>query len=190
MKNLAQVLIAFLFLPCLLTSCAKAQARDLLTDQAVRDALAKISGFKSMGNLCIKRMSESAKIILIGNHANDRDCRIDGAFIDSRYLPETDAAFSKTALAALGWNAANQEQREQLAGLWVEKGLLAFYTVLYEKHKDFTVRTGFHPPQIASAKNGETSVSLWTSAMRRKVEFQRHKFRFAKDGNYLEGSTR
>ena len=190
MKNLIQVSLGFLFLPYLLTSCAKAQMLNLSTDKAVREALAKISNFKSMDNLCIQRMKESAIIILIGNHAHDRDCRIDGAFIDSRYLAETDAAFSKTALAALGWKAANQERREQLAKLWVEKGLLAFYTVLYEKHKDFTARTEFHPPQIASTGNGETTVSLWTSAMRRKVEFQRHEFTFAKDGNYLGGSTR
>ena len=190
MQNLFQVSIAFLFLLCFLTNCAKAQTLNLSTDEAVREALAKISDFKSTDNLCIKRMSESAKIILIGNHANDRDCRMDGAFIDSRYLPETDAAFSKTALAALGWKATNREGREQLAKIWVEKGLLAFYTVLYEKHKNFAARTEFHPPQIALTEKDETIVSLWTSAMRRKVEFQRHEFRFAKDGHYLRGSAR
>lgn len=188
MKNAVKVSLAFLFLQCLLTGCANAQTPDLSTDKAVREVLAKTGGFKSMDNLCIERMKESAKIIIIGNYANDRDCRIDGAFIDSRYLAETDADFSKSSLAALGWKAANRKRREQLAKLWIEKGLLAFYTVLYTKDKDFGGED-FQPPTVSASENGETVVSMWVSFTTRKKEFKHFEYRFAKDGNLLENST-
>ena len=70
-----------------LTSCTHAQTVDLSTDEAVRKELAKNSEFKSkLDRLCIERIKESAKIIVIGNHANDRGCRIDGAFVNSVYF--------------------------------------------------------------------------------------------------------
>lgn len=191
MENLIKISFAIIFVSGILAGCANAQIvpnRDLSTDKAVREELAKISDFKSIDRLCIKRIKESAKIIVIGNHANDRDCRIDGAFINSRYFAETDAAFSKTALAALGWEAANQEQRKQLAKLWAEKGLSAFFTVLDTKDEDFSGGV-FHSPTVVSSKNGETIVTFWVSFMTRKKEFKHLEYRFAKDGNLLEGST-
>ena len=79
--------------------------------------------------------------------------------------------------------------------LWVEKGLLAFFTVLYTKDEDFrkpqvTYKDGhppnrheFHPPQVVSNENGETVVRLWTSVMGREKTFHHHEFRFNKDGD-------
>lgn len=123
-KNLFTISLVIVFMQCLSAGCAVAQ--DFSTDKAVREELAKISDFKSLDRLCIKRLKESAKIIVIGNRANDRDCEIDGAFINSRYFEMTNAALSKTALNTLGWEAANRQKREKLATLLVEKVLFAF----------------------------------------------------------------
>ena len=180
-----QFLLAGILMTVVLTSCTRAQTVDLSTDEAVHKELAKNSEFKSkLDRLCIERIKESAKIIVIGNHANDRGCRIDGAFIDSHYFNADEAAFSKKALNALGWKKANQNQREQLAKLWVEKGLLAFSTVLYTKDKDL-INDEFQPPNVVSTENGEIVVTLWVSFMRRKKEFRMIEIRFAKDGNRL-----
>lgn len=201
-KNLVKISFAIIFLQCFSAGCANAQIIpnqdrpkveassniDLSTDEAVREELAKISGGIKLDNLCIERLKESAKIIVIGNHANDRDCEIDGAFVNSRYFEKTNAAFSKMALDALGWEAANRERREQLAKLWAEKGLSAFFTVLYTKDKDFG-SGDFQPPTVVSSENGETVATLWVSFMTRKKEFKHLEYRFAKDGNLLEGST-
>ena len=143
MENSIKILIkfsfAFIFLPCLSASGANAQIisnqdrpkiedssnKDLSTDEAVREELAKISGGKlNLVNFCIERLMNS--VIVIGNRANDKDCRIDGVFVDSRYFKETDPALPKTGLAVLGWAKANRQEREKLATLWIEKVLFAF----------------------------------------------------------------
>lgn len=189
MKNLIKISLAFIFLPCLLAGCANAQTVDLSTKEAILEQLGKLKNqdLPNADNICIKRQKELSKIIVIGNHANDRDCRIDGAFINSLYLEATDANFSKAALAALGWKNSNRAQREQLAKLWVEKGLLAFFTVVDEKNEDFANRE-FQSPQISTTKNGEIVVTLWVSYVTRRKEYSRLKQKFAKDGND-SGST-
>ncbi|MEP6901590.1 MAG: hypothetical protein ABJA66_07560 [Actinomycetota bacterium] len=186
MKKLIKISVAFVCFSCIQAGCASAQPVDLSTDKAVREKLAKNTDFKSNpDNLCIERLKESAKIIVIGNHANDRDCRIDGVFVDSRYFDAGDATLSKTALNALGWKMANQQKRENLAKLWVENGLLVFYRVLYTRDKDFK-EAEFQPPKVVSNENGETVVTLWTSIMNRKKEFEFFKFIFAVDGSLLK----
>ena len=74
-----------------------------------------------------------------------------------------------------------------LALYWVEKGLLAFFTILYTNDKDMGERE-FHPPQAMTAENGEIKVKLWVqlpSGMRREKGFQHPEFRFAADGLLL-----
>jgi hypothetical protein len=195
MNNLMKLSMAFVCLPVLLSGCAMAQTVDLSTDEAVRRELAKNDGFTSkLDRLCIERPVELAKIIVIGAYANDRDCRFEGAFLNSVYLEES-ADLTQNALVSLGWKKASQNRREEIAKLWVEKGLMAFSTVLYEKGKDFVPGRGitykggrkpnfpeFQPPQVLSAKDGEVIVTLWTSTMERERRVYYRKFIFTKEG--------
>ena len=97
---------------------------------------------------------------------------------------EDSAALSKKALNALGWKKAKRVEREKLAMAWVEKGLLAFSTVLYTKDKDLNTDE-FQPPRAITKENGEVVVTLWIRFVRRKKEFRLVEIRFAKDGNRL-----
>ena len=186
MKNLFTISLAFVFLPCILAGCTQAQKVDLSTKEAVLEQLGKQQNADlSKAKICIERLKESEEIIVIGFFRYDYGCHFEGAFVNSVYI-EDGADLSQKALTALGWKKANQTQRETLAKLWVEKGLLAFSTVLYTKDKDFNNGDDFQPPNVVSKENGEVVVTLWTSVMRRKKEFHEHEFRFAKDGNLLE----
>ena len=83
---------------------------------------------------------------------------------------------------------ADQKEREKLAMIWVEKGLLAFSTVLYAKDEKFSGNE-FQPPQVVSNENGEIIVTLWVSVMKRKKEYHNLEFKFTKDGNISDGKT-
>ena len=110
MKLLIKVTLAFVFLPCILAGCAVAQKVKLSTDEAVRKELAKNSDLKpKLDRLGIERIQGTAAIIVIGTHANDRGCRLEGAFIGSAYF-EDSTELSQKALAALGWKKANQKR--------------------------------------------------------------------------------
>jgi hypothetical protein len=202
MKYLVSLSLAFVFLYCILAGCANAQSTktvNLSTRKAVLEWLGKQKKEKfSKEKVCIGRLKESKQVIVIGFSRNDDDCRFDGAFVYSVYI-EDSADLSQIALNALGWKRANQKRREELAKLWVEKGLLAFSTVLYLKGDDFvpgrgiTYRGGrkpnfpeFHPPQAVSTEGRDVVVTLWTSFMSREKMVRHHKFRFTKDGSLLE----
>jgi hypothetical protein len=202
-KNLWRMAFAVLFLTCLLAGGTRAQSPDLSTDEAVlaelqkrvdaqRAELGKKGGSRlGARDVCIKRLKESANVIVIGFFAHDLGCRFAGAFINSRHFEKDDVALSKNALAALGWGTANRGQREQLAKLWVERGLLAFFTVPSVKDKDFQNRE-FHPPQVKAKDNGEIVVTLWIrvpSRMTRERGYQLLEYRFATDGNLAGSST-
>jgi len=125
-QRLIKLSLAFVFLPCTLALPTLAQMVDLSTDEAVLEQFGKQKNEKlTKDDVCIKR---SAKIIVIGFMG----CSFHAAFVNSVYLEEN-ADLSKNALNALGWKEANQKGREKLAKLWVEKGLLAFSTVIYAK---------------------------------------------------------
>lgn len=151
--KLSALLSFFLLSPC----CANAQtisnATDLSTDAGVIAELQKrvdaknakrangdeklIAGQKAEGKLrkedvCIKRLKESKKVIVIGFSRTDVGCHFDGAFVDSRYIEREDAALSKSALAALGWEKADRLMREDLAKIWIGEGLLAFSSIPYK----------------------------------------------------------
>lgn len=135
---------------CFLTNCANAQTisnvTDLSTDKGVIEELQNIIDAKNVertsGNeklpdkqkaannlkkedVCIERIKE-AKIIVIGFFRTDVGCVLDAVFIDSHYFEREDFDLSKIALAALGWEKATKSERENLAEIWVEKGLLVF----------------------------------------------------------------
>jgi len=143
-------------------------------------------------NVCIKRLKESAKVIVIGFFRTDVGCHFSGAFVGSRYFEKTDLIdLSKAALEAFGWQKANQTEREKLAAAWVEKGLLAFYSVLYAKPSELE-NVGFHPPQFVSEKNGAVKINLFIqlpSRMTREKGFQHLEYRFAADGTFTGYST-
>jgi len=165
----------------------KGQKVDLSTKEAVIEQLEKQKKADlSNAKICVERLKESSKIIIIGSFRYDYGCHFEGAFVNSIYF-EKSADLSPKALGALGWKNANRKQREELAKLWVEKGLLAFSTVLYTQEQDKDFRNiEFQPPQVVTKDNGETVVTLWTSVMRREKTFHRLEFKFAKDGNRLE----
>lgn len=182
MNYLINFSLALIFLTGISACCTNAQTVDLSTKEAVLEELGKQKKADlSKAKICVERLKESAKIIVIGFFRYDAGCHFDGAFVNSVYI-EDGAKLSQKALDALGWEKANQTQRETLAKHWVEKGLLAFSTVLYTKDKNF-IGDDFQPPNVVSKENGEIVVTLWTSVMRRKKEFHRREFRFTKDGN-------
>ncbi|CAN5208942.1 hypothetical protein BH10ACI1_BH10ACI1_14110 [soil metagenome] len=189
-NNLIKFSLLFVFLSCVLVGCANAQQTvDLSTDKAVLEQLGKLQNKDfSKDMVCIERLKESANLIIVGFFAYDRGCRFDGVFVNSVYFEKADTDLSKNALNALGWKKANQTEREKIAMIWVEKGLLAFSTVLYTKDKDFNVGE-FYPPQIVAKENGEIVVTLWTSVMKRKKEYHNLEFKFTKDGNLTGSST-
>jgi len=208
MKNLIKISLTFVFLSGILAGCTNAQSisnTNLSTDEAVlaelqkradanREKLGLVNKGKSKleaKNVCIERLKESPKVIVIGFFAYDIGCRFDGAFVNSRYFEKTDVALSKAALDALDWEKANQPEREKLSLLWVEKGLLPFFTVLHTKQKELE-NQGFHPPKVISMENGEIKVTLWIqlpSGMNREKGFHHLEFKFAKDGNLSGNAT-
>ena len=196
---------AFALLLLIFAGCTRAQdfsQPDLSTDEAVLAELQKIVDAKraELGGkggskldakfVCIKRLKESARVIVIGRFAYDYGCRLQGVFVDSRYFEKEDAALSKHALAALGWETAKQAERERLVKLWVEKGYLAFFNVLNERNEDFQNRE-FQSPQVASRETGETKFTLWIRLPPGRTErgYQLLEYRFAPDGNLLGNST-
>jgi hypothetical protein len=218
---MSKVLIKFSLVPfllsCVLAGCAKAQVvsnqdrpktetpsnLDLSTNEGVLaelqrrldakgEELGKKGGSKIEARfVCIQRLKESAKIIVIGGFAYDRGCRLQGGFVNSRYFEKDDPAWSKNALAMLGWEKAPKREREMLAKFWVEKGLLPFFTVLYTKDKELNDHA-FHAPQVVSTETGEIKVTLWLrlpSGKRREQGYQHVEYRFSRDGNLLGSST-
>lgn len=190
MKNLIKFSLAFLFLQCFSAGCAVAQ--DFSTDEAVLTQVEKQKNKKfRKDDVCIERLEKSASVIVIGFFANDVGCRFDGVFINSRYFEKDDAALSKNALAALGWQKAPPREREMLASYWTEKGLLAFFTVHRVKNEDFQNRE-FQPPQAVTGENGETIVTLWMqlpSGNRPGRKYQLLEYKFAKDGGLSATAT-
>lgn len=201
MKTLIRISLAFVVVQSILAGCANAQAPktvNLSSRKAVLEWLAKQKQEKfSDDKVCIGRLKESKQVIVIGLAGNDNACRVDGAFVHSVYI-EDSSDLSQIALSALGWKKANQKGREELAKLWVEKGLLAFSTVLYVKGDDFVPGRGrtykgghepnfpeFHPPHVVAIEDGQVVVTLWTSFMSKQRMVRHHQFTFTKEGNLL-----
>jgi hypothetical protein len=209
----ARFLSAGILLTFASANCARAQTIDLATDDAVIAELqkrvdakraqlgttgdskldAKIRGSSRLDarSVCVKRLKKATKVIVIGFFATDAGCHFDGAFINSRYFEKTDPALSKNALDALGWAKASKKTREMLAGYWVEKGLLAFFTTHYTKPKELG-NFDVHPPQVMTTEKGEIKVTIWVqlpSGMSREKGFQHFEYRFKKDGELSGGTT-
>lgn len=127
MKITIKLSLLFVFLPTVLTACASAQTAGFLSDKVVLAELGKLNG-KEFGkdDVCIKRLNESAKIVVVGLKGEDSICRLDGVFVETLYLKKDNSELSKTALRFLGWEKANEQARRKLAKLWVERVLFAF----------------------------------------------------------------
>lgn len=142
-------------------------------------------------DVCIERSKESAKVIVVGFFRNDYGCHLEGVFVGPRYYGATEHDLHHDALEAYGWRGAAQKGRERLALAWVEKGLLAFFSVLHTDPKGLE-KFGFHPPQAASANNGEVRVTLWFRVPPGRNGgrgFQHVEYRFDVDGNLSGVST-
>jgi hypothetical protein len=179
-------IIGFLFM-C--SACVHAQdlsKYDLSTDEGVTAAREAASGKKldEYSKGCISRSPDLPKIVIVGSFAHDYGCSFQGVFLGSRYFEEGGASLSKSSLNYLGWQTAQPEQREKIARLWVEKGLLAFFIVLLEKDEYLQDRP-FHPPRAISKENGETVVTLWIRippGMNKERVYQLLEYRFSRDG--------
>lgn len=142
-------------------------------------------------NVCLERLKESPRVIVVGAFRYDYDCHFEGAFVDSRFYEANTLEIHENALAALGWEKANQAEREEIARLWVEKGLLAFFTVLQTKTKELE-NFDSHPPRVVSDEKGGMKITLWFQTpprMRRGKGFQRVEYRFKDTGEFSGTST-
>jgi hypothetical protein len=163
---------------------------DLSTDEGVNAAREALRGeaLDAESQRCIRRATELPRIVVVGDFAYDLGCRSQGVFVASRYFKITDLSLSKAALDALGWNASNPEERKRLARLWVEKGLLAFSSVMVTKDSDFG-NSPFHPPQAMADKDGVITVSLWVrmpSGMRPGPGRHEYvEYKFSRDGDLM-----
>jgi uncharacterized protein YbaA (DUF1428 family) len=167
---------------------------DLSTKEGVNAAREAISGRKldDRSRNCVRFDKDLIGIAVVGNFAYDWGCRFSGAFVKTHYLEQDDPGLSQFALAALGWKTANQKQREQLAQVWVAKGMLAFLEVVSETKPDFANHS-FQVPQAASQPDGEIVVTLWIHmpvGRSRGRTYQLREFRFSADGALSSAVTR
>lgn len=97
---------------------------DLSTNDGVNAAREAIAGkpLDDRSKNCIRRHASLPGIVMVGAFAFDYGCRLQGAFIKSSYVGVDDSSMSRSALEALGWKTANQQNREALAQAWVGKG--------------------------------------------------------------------
>lgn len=166
---------------------------DLSTDEGVNAAREAVTGKRvdPRSTRCIRRHADLPGIVMVGGFASDYGCRLQGAFVGSRYLATDDKALSRSALEALGWQTANPQQREKLAQAWVARGLLGFLTVLVTKNEDFANHS-FQPPQAVTRADGTTAVTLWMrlpSGRVRGTTYQLREYRFSSDGDFAGNTT-
>lgn len=179
-----------------LTAVATAQDAsqfDLSTNDGVNAAREAIAGKKvdDRSKNCLRRDRSLPAMIVVGGFAYDYGCRLQGVFIGSSYVGVDDKSMSRSALEALGWKTASQQQREAAARAWVAKGLLGFLTVLSTKNEHFADRS-FQAPQASTNGDGETVVTLWMrlpSGRARGTAYQLREYRFSKDGDFLGNKT-
>jgi hypothetical protein len=197
-QEILKTLFAFVLLTFPLANCASAQNADLSTDAGVIAELQKrvdaknaegangdeklIAKQKAASKLeakdvCIERLKESAKIIVIGFFRTDVGCRFDGAFVDSRYYERENSDISKIALGALGWEKANRTQRENLAKIWVEKALLVFAPLPSQKVSAIS----FGDSEIKVTASSEYPPNVTSRSVTKQ-------FVFDKDGNLLSAA--
>ena len=187
-----------LYLCSFLVFAAAVQAQDrpkfdLSTDEGVNAAREAVTGKKvdPRSTRCIRRHADLPGIVMVGGFASDYGCRLQGAFVGSRYLATDEKGLSRSALEALGWQADNRQQREKLVQAWVVRGLLGFLTVLATKNEDFANRS-FQPPQAVSREDGATAVTLWIrlpSGRVRGTTYQLREYRFSSDGDFAGNTT-
>src|SRR5215207_9156469 len=166
---------------------------DLSTDEGLTAAREAASG-KPLGAYskgCVSRSPALLNIIVVGSFAHDRGCAFQGVFIDSSYFEGEESDLSQRALNALGWETSAAGRREELARLWVEKGLLSFVTVLARKGDDLPSRR-LEPPRALTTKDGEIVVTVWVRlppGRRRGTAYQLLEYRFSDDAELLVRTT-
>lgn len=168
---------------------------DLSTDDGINAAREAIAGKKldDRSKRCIHRNQSLPGLVVVGSFAFDYGCRLQGAFIKSRYVPAGGdlKEISRVALNALGWKAANPKERETLAQAWVVKGLLGFLTVVSAKPKNFT-GPSFQPPRVTTKTDGTTVVTVWVGlpmGRAREKTYQLREYVFWTDGTFLGSRT-
>ncbi len=127
-------------------------------------------------DVCIKRIKE-AKIIVVGFFRTDYGCHLEGIFVGSRYFEREESDLSKIALAALGWEKATKNERENLANIWVEKGLLVFAPLPYQSLS--AISTGDGSVKVTASSQYPAGVTSRTISKT---------FIFGKDGALFSGT--
>jgi hypothetical protein len=166
---------------------------DLSTNDGVNAAREAIAGKKidERSKNCIQRDRSLPGIVAVGSFAFDRGCRLEGVFVNSRYIGTDGKGMSQGVLEALGWKTANPQGREKLAEAWVENGLLGFLTVISKKNEHFDEHA-FQPPQATTNAGGETVVTLWIrlpSGRARGTTYQLREYRFSPNGDFAGNTT-
>lgn len=166
---------------------------DLSTNDGVNAARETIAGkpLDDHSKACIHRNASLPGMVVVGGFAFDYGCRLQGVFMNSRYLNADDKELSRRALEALGWKAGNQSQREKMAQAWVTNALIAFLTVVSVKDPDFANHS-FQPPQAVTRANGIIAVTLWVrlpTGRVRGTRYELREFTFSRDGNFAADTT-
>jgi hypothetical protein len=166
---------------------------DLSTNDGVNAAREAVAGkpLDDHSKQCIQRDPSLPGIVIVGGFAFDYGCRLQGAFVGSHYLPADDEAFSRKALDTLGWKAADRSQRENLAGAWVARGLMAFLTVISDKNEDFAGHS-FEPPRAVTGANGSIAIKLWIRLPTGRVRGRRYELRqysLSREGTVIGDTT-
>ena len=187
MNKLIHFSLALLLAPCILASCANAQNSDFSSDEIVIEHLEMHKKKEFLKDeVCIKRFKESAEVIVIGFLDSETGCQLAGVFVNSRYYEKGDFELSKNALDALGWKTADWQQREELAGIWVKDGLMAFSASDYQRHKN----PKFLPPKGVLPGGDEIQVIMLKPSVpgRTSRGSGRKVFTFNKDGSLISES--
>jgi hypothetical protein len=194
MEHFSRLLTLSTLFMCL--ACAGGQdlsRYDLSTDEGLTAAREAVSG-KRLGAYskgCVRRSPDLPNIIVVGSFAHDRGCAFHGVFIDSSYFEGEASDVSRRALNALGWETSDAGRREELARLWVERGLLSFVTVLARKSEDFPIRR-FQPPRAITTKDGDIVVTVWVRlppGRREGTAYQLLEYGFSNDAELLGRTT-
>ncbi|MGE3855246.1 MAG: hypothetical protein AB7K09_26175 [Planctomycetota bacterium] len=184
-------LLALLVL-LLLPACSASNG-EMSDDQALA-AASKATGYKlDRGDVAFHRPAGFPQIIIVAGFAHDRGHRALGTLVNGKWVTGPDSG--KTILAAMGWQAADNARRKQLAQQYWDDAMCAFgSTPVREEQTAF--RLDDTPPWTPLEVNlddatGTVTLRGWlagSSGMVWEVRYHRVEVVIAADGT-LTSST-
>lgn len=154
--------ITLLLSGLLLIASASCQEPDLTTDEAVIEFYCHETGAdpdEIEGWLCIDRVTDDGKVIVIGNFAYDAGCFIESIIVNGK-MGEWQSMSGK-ALEQMGWDEADNDA---LLLEFVDAISMAWGGVMEGPNDDFSVAgaPAFTEPSVAHTDDGYT-VTFWFS---------------------------